>query len=226
MSKSQNCIIKIQKFRFYFWLKQSQTPRDTGMLLFFTGIRGCDISCMELSDIDWEKEEICIIQQKTANGLTLPMSVAVGNAIYDYVTMERPSSEEAYVFLCMIRPYRPPPIPWLLSFRRHAASSGIRAQHWDVSCKRGGDSVMSVYHSGFSASVESFVNSRKISGAWNAATPAGVCPWRTPKEMVHFQIRWRPQGKSLFLSSSPSVSPWQHPSGHYIFNHIHKKITL
>ena len=78
------------------------------MLLFFTGIRGCDISCMELSDIDWEKEEICIIQQKTANGLTLPMSVAVGNAIYDYVTMERPSSEEAYVFLCMIRPYRPP----------------------------------------------------------------------------------------------------------------------
>ena len=26
---------------------------------------------------------------------------------------------------------------------------------------------MSVYYSGFSASVESFVNSRKISGAWN-----------------------------------------------------------
>lgn len=62
---------------------------------------------MKLSDLDWEKEEICIVQQKTANGLTLPMSVAVGNAIYDYVTMERPSSGEPYVFLCMTRPYCP-----------------------------------------------------------------------------------------------------------------------
>lgn len=81
--------------------------RATGMLLFFTGIRGCDICCMKLSDLDWEKEEICIVQQKTANGLTLPMSAAVGNAIYDYVTMERPSSGETCVFLCMTRPYRP-----------------------------------------------------------------------------------------------------------------------
>lgn len=80
--------------------------RAIGMLLFFTRIRGCDICCMKFSDIDWEKEEICIIQQKTTNGLTLPMSVAVGNAIYDYVTMERPPSEEAYVFLCMTKPYR------------------------------------------------------------------------------------------------------------------------
>ena len=60
--------------------------RAIGMLLFFTGIRGCDISCMKFSDIDWEKEEIRIIQQKTANGLILPMSAAIGNAIYDYVT--------------------------------------------------------------------------------------------------------------------------------------------
>ena len=43
---------------------------------------------MKLSDIDWEKEEIYIIQQKTGVRLTLPMPAAVGNAIYDYVTME------------------------------------------------------------------------------------------------------------------------------------------
>ena len=36
--------------------------RAIGMLLFFTGIRGCDICCMKLSDLDWEKEEICIVQ--------------------------------------------------------------------------------------------------------------------------------------------------------------------
>lgn len=47
--------------------------RAIGMLLFFTGIRGCDISCMKFSDIDWEKEEIHITQQKTANGLILPI---------------------------------------------------------------------------------------------------------------------------------------------------------
>ncbi|MDO4292704.1 MAG: tyrosine-type recombinase/integrase [Eubacteriales bacterium] len=78
-----------------------------GMLLFFTGIRGCDISCMKFSDIDWEKEEIRITQQKTANGLILPMSAAIGNAIYDYVTVERPSSEEPYIFLCRTKPYSP-----------------------------------------------------------------------------------------------------------------------
>jgi integrase len=36
--------------------------RAIGMLLFFTGIRGCHICCMKLSDLDWEKEEICIVQ--------------------------------------------------------------------------------------------------------------------------------------------------------------------
>lgn len=81
--------------------------RAIGMLLFFTGIRGCDISCMKFSDIDWEKEEIRMIQQKTANELILPMSAAVGNAIYDYVTAERPSSEEVYIFLCKTEPYSP-----------------------------------------------------------------------------------------------------------------------
>lgn len=78
--------------------------RAIGTLLFFTGIRGCDLLSMKFSDIDWEKEEIYIIQQKTGVRLTLPMPAAVGNAIYDYVTMERPLSEEAYIFLCRAKP--------------------------------------------------------------------------------------------------------------------------
>ena len=73
--------------------------RAIGTLLFFTGIRGCDLLSMKFSDIDWEKEEIYIIQQKTGVRLTLPMPTTAGNAIYDYVTMERPLSEEAYIFL-------------------------------------------------------------------------------------------------------------------------------
>lgn len=77
-------------------MHEGQGYRNAAVLY---GIRGCDISCMKFSDIDWEKEEIHITQQKTANGLTLPMSAAVGNAIYDYVTMERPASEEPYIFL-------------------------------------------------------------------------------------------------------------------------------
>lgn len=60
---------------------------------------------MKLSDIDWKKEEIYIIQQKTGTGLALPMPAAVGNAIYDYLTMERPLSEETYIFLCRTNPY-------------------------------------------------------------------------------------------------------------------------
>ena len=39
--------------------------------------------------------------------MTLPMPAEVGNAIYDYVTMERPLSEEAYIFLCRAKPCGP-----------------------------------------------------------------------------------------------------------------------
>lgn len=99
--------------------------RAIGLLLFFTGIRGCDIAEMEFSDIDWEKEEIRLIQQKTDGGLVLPLTATIGNAIYDYTTQERPESLDSHVFLSEQRPYDPlkAKAMWWISSKIYAAAS-------------------------------------------------------------------------------------------------------
>ena len=81
--------------------------RAIGMLLFFTGMRSSDIAGLTFSDIDWEKEEIRIFQKKTGNGLVLPLTASIGNALYDYVTMERPQSDFQRIFLCERTPCKP-----------------------------------------------------------------------------------------------------------------------
>lgn len=81
--------------------------RAIGMLLFFTGMRSSDIAGLTFSDIDWEKEEIRIFQAKTGNELILPLTASIGNAIYDYITMERPQSDSQRIFLCERTPCKP-----------------------------------------------------------------------------------------------------------------------
>lgn len=85
----------------------SLRDRAIGMLLYFTGMRSSDVSSLCFSDIDWENDEIRITQKKTGNGLLLPLTAPVGNAIYDYISMERPESRHCQVFLCEQAPYRP-----------------------------------------------------------------------------------------------------------------------
>lgn len=84
----------------------SLRDRAVGLLAFYTGLRCCDIAGLMVNDIDWEKELICIKQQKTGTPLELPLSVIVGNAIYDYLTSERPETECEFVFISENRPYR------------------------------------------------------------------------------------------------------------------------
>lgn len=81
--------------------------RAIGMLLLFTGMRSSDIAGMTFSDIDWEKEEIRIFQKKTGYELVLPLTANIGNAIYDYITMERPKSDSERIFLCEQAPCKP-----------------------------------------------------------------------------------------------------------------------
>ena len=76
-------------------------------LLFFTGLRACDISSLTLDEIDWENDEIQLVQGKTDVPLTLPLSAMVGNAIYDYIVLERPESEARQIFLGESRPHDP-----------------------------------------------------------------------------------------------------------------------
>lgn len=65
------------------------------------------MAALKFSDIDWEKEEIRIVQKKTGGELLLPLTAAVGNAIFDYTTQERPDSPDEHIFLCRTTPCRP-----------------------------------------------------------------------------------------------------------------------
>ena len=85
----------------------SLRDRAVGYLLFFTGIRGCDIIKMKFSEIDWDGEEIRLAQQKTGNILILPLTATIGNSIFDYITMERPPSEDPHIFLSELKPHDP-----------------------------------------------------------------------------------------------------------------------
>lgn len=76
-----------------------------GMLALYTGLRGCDIAGMTLDSIDWDRDLIYITQQKTEFPLELPLTAVVGNAIYDYLTSERPHTESRYLFVSQNKPY-------------------------------------------------------------------------------------------------------------------------
>jgi integrase len=81
--------------------------RAIGMLLMYTGLRGCDVAGMTLDSIDWKNDRIHIRQQKTEEPLDLPLSAMVGNAIYDYLSSERPDSGESRLFLSLTKPFTP-----------------------------------------------------------------------------------------------------------------------
>ena len=89
--KEQNCL--------------SLRDKAIGCLLYYTGLRCSDISNLKFSDINWEKEEVSIIQQKTGVPLRLPLTAIVGNAIYDYVVKERGDSDCEYIFLSKNYPF-------------------------------------------------------------------------------------------------------------------------
>jgi integrase len=76
-----------------------------GLLVLFTGLRGCDIAGMTLDSIDWDKDLIYIKQQKTDFPLELPLTAVVGNAICDYLTSERPHTESRHLFVSQHKPY-------------------------------------------------------------------------------------------------------------------------
>ena len=74
-------------------------------LLLHTGIRGIDIINLKLQSIDWNSDVIRLIQSKTKKELELPLLTSVGNALYDYITIERPKCSFDAVFISEVVPY-------------------------------------------------------------------------------------------------------------------------
>jgi integrase len=76
-----------------------------GILALYTGLRGCDMAGLTLGAIDWDRDLICIQQQKTEHPFELPLTAVVGNAIYDYLASERPRTESRHLFVSQRKPY-------------------------------------------------------------------------------------------------------------------------
>lgn len=75
------------------------------LLGFVTGLRACDIARLRLSDIDWVNGEIRILQSKTGNALSLPLTEDIGSALQQYILYARPESGSDRVFLQLRAPY-------------------------------------------------------------------------------------------------------------------------
>lgn len=83
----------------------SYKDRAIGMLLLYTGIRGCDIAHLTVDSIAWTEDVIRFSQQKTGHIVELPLIPIVGNAIYDYILKERPQNECDRLFLGNFAPH-------------------------------------------------------------------------------------------------------------------------
>ena len=74
------------------------------MLAATTGIRACDVIRLKLTDIDWEKGEFKLIQQKTARAVYCPLLWEVGESMKDYILNARPKTGCPEVFLRTVAP--------------------------------------------------------------------------------------------------------------------------
>ena len=75
------------------------------LLALSTGLRACDIVALGLSDCDWRGKTISIVQQKTHNPLTVPMTELLAAKLADYVLYDRPKVIDDHLFLRRFAPY-------------------------------------------------------------------------------------------------------------------------
>jgi len=81
--------------------------RNYAMMLLATrlGLRASDIAHLSFSNIYWESSTITFSQFKTGKEIELPLLVAVGEAIIDYLKYGRKKSESSKVFLYTRAPF-------------------------------------------------------------------------------------------------------------------------
>ena len=69
------------------------------------GLRASDVVRLKMKDIDWKNRRVSVIQYKTQNALSLPLTTAAGNAVYRYLVKGRPETDSPYVFVHHHAPY-------------------------------------------------------------------------------------------------------------------------
>ncbi len=91
------------------YIETTTSLRDRALLKIAsqTGMRSIDIARLTFDSIDWERKTFRIIQKKTNVEVILPFSNGVGNALYEYITKERPNKGSNYIFIKRVAPFNP-----------------------------------------------------------------------------------------------------------------------
>jgi integrase len=75
------------------------------LLAVTTGLRACDIVNLRLADIDWRGQTIGIVQQKTRNPLTVPLTDLLVGRLADYILDQRPDTDNDHAFVRSVAPH-------------------------------------------------------------------------------------------------------------------------
>lgn len=130
------------------------------------GIRACDLIKLQLSDIDWDNEIIQFKQSKTGNVVCLPLTERVGNALFRYITEERPKTDSNYLFLRSFAPYAP--------FADHSACHSIVSKVFKIAGIDNDNRMSGMHmlrHNAASAMVRNEVPIETIAAILGHATP-------------------------------------------------------
>jgi site-specific recombinase XerD len=113
--------------------------RDRAMLLLAVvyGLRSCEVRNLQLSDIDWERDQLRVLHTKTRVPRLYPLCASVGNAISKYIREERPKTENQTIFLTVLAPITPlTAVGFANLVRRRLAKAGIRVTRQGPHCLR------------------------------------------------------------------------------------------
>lgn len=91
---------ELEKINAYISDKDLCSRRDAAVLslLEYTSLRASDVGGLLINSIDWESEEINLVQQKTGNLVSIPMLPEVSNSIFVYICEERTPCSSPYLF--------------------------------------------------------------------------------------------------------------------------------
>lgn len=89
------------------WESSRCPRRDRAILLLLAtyGVRRSQVSALQLSDIDWQERVITFAAHKGGKAIEHLLTDAVAEALAEYLSKERPSSDHSHVFSCYVRPH-------------------------------------------------------------------------------------------------------------------------
>ena len=113
--------------------------RDYAVLLIAAtyGMRASDVANLTLDDVDWRERKIQIVQCKTRQPLSLPLTDPVGTALAEYLRRARPTASCRQIFLRWRAPIAPLSLPGMANtLRRASQTAGVTLKAAGFRCLR------------------------------------------------------------------------------------------